>query len=272
MVLGGKDVPAYVAGMVGLTSFDVGQRATAVSGYLQGYCDATEDEQCSLLPVTIPVNEVTCDGQNRPVTTGEPWARYHVYRIPLCRSDPGNVGWLDWTPPAGGASELVCAIVNPNNPSITLPSWQYVSQTGNPNGGGGPCGMSIEEALRLYDGKVVLIPQFDATCDDDPDNSQVNSPPNFGCPAGALGGHGQQQWYRMPSFAFLELCSPTTAGCDGLHGAYIQGNDSAVCDTGNGATSCLVGRFVDLLATGTVGAGVGGGQGSTKVVGIQLVR
>jgi hypothetical protein len=272
LVLGTKDVPAYVAGAIGMRTFGVRQRATAVAGYLQGYCDATEDELCSLLPITIPVNAVTCDGQNNPVSTGDPWVRYQIYKIPLCGNGPGNVGWLDWTPPGGGANELVCAIVNPNNPQINLPSWQYVTQTGNPNGGGGPCSASIEEALRAYDGEVVLIPQFDITCSGDPNHSQVAVGPNYGCAASDVGGNGQNQWYRFPSFAFLELCHPSTPGCDGLHGAYIQGNNLAECDSGNGSTSCLIGRFVDALATGTVGAGVGGGSGSAKVIGIQLIR
>jgi hypothetical protein len=75
----------------------------------------------------------------------------------------------------------------------------------------------------------------------------------------------------MPSFAFFQLCSPSTAGCGGAYGAYISGNDSATCDTGNGATSCLVGKFVDILATGTVGAGVGSGTGN-KAIGVQLIK
>ena len=50
-----------------------------------------------------------------------------------------------------------------------------------------------------------------------------------------------------------------------------QGNNSAICDTGNGATACLVAKFVHIMATGTVGAGVGSGTGS-KAVGVQLVK
>jgi len=78
-------------------------------------------------------------------------------------------------------------------------------------------------------------------------------------------------WYRMPSFAFFELCGPTVPGCNGLHAAYLQGNNTAECDTGNGATSCLIGRFMHIMATGTVGAGVGSGTGS-KAIGVQLIK
>jgi hypothetical protein len=135
----------------------------------------------------------------------------------------------------------------------------------------------MEEAIRTYEGQVVLAPQFDLTCDpppgQDPDSTlpAVVSAPNYGCPAGYLGGNGVPTWYRMPSFAFLELCGPLVAGCDGLHAAYLAGNNSAICDTGNGSTSCIVGRFKHVMASGTVGAGVGSGTGS-KAVGVQLIH
>ena len=152
-----------------------------------------------------------------------------------------------------------------------------MTATGNTNGGGGACGMTIEEAIRLYEGQTVLVPQFDLTCNPahhgEPNSAvpAVITAPNYGCPAGDLGGNGTNQWYRMPSFAFLQLCSPTLAGCGGLHAAYISGNNSATCDTGNGATSCLVAKFVHIMASGTVGAGVGSGTGS-KAVGVQLIK
>ncbi len=277
LVIARKDVGAYVAGAIGIPSFRVNTRATAVAGYLQGYCDATEGHYCALLPLAMPVNAITCDGNHNPVDTGKPWKFNIVYRVPLCSTGPGNVGWLDWDPPNGGTGEVVCSIVTPDNPAIDLPSWQYVTAAGNPNGGGGPCALSLEEAVRLYEGMTVLVPQFDLTCN--PKNNEIPdstipgviTAPDYGCPPGDLGGNGTDQWYRMPSFAFFELCGPTVAGCSNLHAAYIQGNNTAECDTGNGATSCLVGRFMNIMATGTVGAGVGSGTGS-KAIGVQLIK
>jgi hypothetical protein len=79
----------------------------------------------------------------------------------------------------------------------------------------------------------------------------------------------------MPSFAYFELCDSTSNDCldvGASHGAYINGSDGAVCDTGNGATSCLVGKFVKILASGTVGPGVGGGGGNNKAIGVQLIK
>jgi hypothetical protein len=276
MVIGTKNFRTYLTGVIGLTDLDASTRATAVTGYLQGACTATGGSSCAVLPVTIPVNVVQCDGSNNPVNTGTPWVLNQLYKVPLCQNGPGNVGWLDWTPPGGGTSELIGSIQTPNNPAINLPSWQYVTETGNVNSAG------VENALRAYDGMVVLIPQFDQTCGPHPGvtpNSTVpaiNTPPNYGCPAGYLGGNGNNQWYRMPSFAYFMLCSSADADCVAAgvtHGAYVNGNNRPECEVGgNGSTSCLAGKFVEILGSGTVGPGVGGGTTSTKAIGIQLIH
>jgi Putative Flp pilus-assembly TadE/G-like len=278
LVIGRKDVPAYVAGAIGIPTFRVNTRATAVAGYLQGYCDASEGKFCALMPVAFPVNIIQCDGTNKPTDSGEPWIFNTVYKIPLCNATAGNVGYIDWDPVSGGAGDVVCSILTPDNPAIDLPSWQYVPSTGNTNGGGGACSMTIEDAIREHEGETVLAPQFDLTCgpggsQPDPDSSlpAVITAPDYGCPSGALGGSGATTWYRFPSFAFLELCGPGVAGCNGRHAAYLQGNNSAICDTGNGATACLVAKFKHVMGTGTVGAGVGSGTGN-KAVGVQLIK
>jgi hypothetical protein len=269
LVFGHKTLRTYIAPVIGISTLDINARAAAVSGYLQGSCDATQGEYCAVLPVAIPVNIVTCDGNNNPVNTQTAWNLYQVYQVPLCKNGPGNVGWLDWTPPSGGTSEVINSILHPDNPAINLPSWQGVTETGNPNA------QAVEDAVNFYDGQTVLIPQFDATCSSSPDNSQISSAPNYGCPAGSLGGNGQNQWYRVASFAYFHLCDGGDADCLALgatQGAYINGNNSAICDSGNGATSCLVGRFVKILATGTVGPGVGGGTSNNKTIGVQLIK
>jgi hypothetical protein len=206
---------------------------------------------------------VTCDGSGDvvPVVEGsiEPnWPKNKTVTIPLCKNNPGNVGWLDWSPKAGGTSELIDAILTPSNPAIDLPSWQYITETGNPNSKG------VEDAINTYIGQVVLFPMFDLTCKDDPNFSLVNSPsdPNKGCPAGSLGGNGPNQWYRIPQFAALRL-----------ERAYVNGNNKSSCEeNGNGAISCLVGQFVDFVTEGTVGPGFGGGNTLTGVLGVQLIK
>ncbi len=79
----------------------------------------------------------------------------------------------------------------------------------------------------------------------------------------------------MPSFAHFQLCISTDPACTAVgasFGAYISGNNKAVCDTGNGATSCLVGKFVSIEDSGTIGAGFGGGTGNSKAGGVQLIK
>jgi len=283
LVLGSKSVPAYVARAIGIPSFNVTTRATAVAGYLQGYCGSSQGDYCAVFPLAIPVNTLGCDGNNDPVSGTTAWDWNTVLTVPLCNSGAGNVGWIDWDPPSGGASELTCSIVNSDNPPIILPSWQFMAATGNPNGGG-PCtddetGVTysgIEDAMRGYDGKIVLIPQFDLTCrtyngDPDPVTYPGDTSAWQGCPYPPGGGSGQNIWYRMPSFAYFQLCSPTDPDCGGREGAYLSGSHKSECDTGNGSTQCLVGKFVDILSTGTVGPGAGGGTGS-KALGVQLIK
>jgi hypothetical protein len=277
LVIGHRSVPTYFIRIppVSIDSWSVDTRATAVTGYLQGYCDSTEFETCAILPIAIPVNAATCLG-TKLTTTGTPWVIGPVYTVPLCQNGAGNVGWLDWNGTSGGSNDLVCSILHPNNPSINLPTWLKVPEAGNVNGGGGPCQMSVEDALRTYDGTVVMLMEFDAVCGNQPtanaDGTYPLAPP-YGC--GSSSGGGSTQWYRTPSFAFFQLCAPgLDSECGSRHGAYIQGDNSSVCVTadGNGAPGCLIGRFVKILASGTVGAGIGGGIGGDKAIGIQLIK
>lgn len=246
-----KPFSTFVSRVIGLTSFTASTRATAVSGLLQGTCDAASG--CIVLPVTVPVSVVTCDGTGQAEGTSLPWPTNTRIVVPLCKNNPGNVGWLDWTPKGGGTSELVDSILHPDNPAIDLPSWQYVTATGDTNA------KQVEDAMNTYIGQVVLFPLFDLTCAADPDVSQVKVAPDYGC--SDIGGNGANQWYRIPQFAAFEL-----------ERAFITGSNKADCDTGNGATSCLVGRFVDFITTGTVGPGVGGGTTDGAVLGTQLIK
>jgi hypothetical protein len=117
----------------------------------------------------------------------------------------------------------------------------------------------VDDALNTYDGQVVLFPLFDLTCADDPVIANTKVPPDFGC--GDIGGNGSNQWYRFPEFGAFEL-----------EHAYVNGNNKAQCDTGNGATSCLIGKFVDFITSGTVGPGQGGGTTESGVRGVQLIK
>ncbi len=272
-----QDVRTYLAGVIGLSSIRVSTQASAAAGYLQETCAATDGTQCGMLPIAVPIDSITCSQSNGTIDSGTQWTAdgHTVYVIPLCTNGDGNVGWIDWSGGGGGTNDLISSINTPNNPAVPLPSWQWVNQTGNTNSS------DLQTALRAYNGQIVLVPQFDLTCSTTPNEAQVSDPAtNYGC--SSPGGHGSNNWYRMPSFAHLQLCGPTDPDCiaagiaNGVaggytNGAYISSNNNPICG-GNGATSCIIGKFESIVGTGTIGAGIGGGQGNSKAVGVQLIK
>ena len=242
---GSKTFPTFLMRVIGFSSLTTSATATARTGWSAGTCAA--EAGCIILPVTVPVTIVSCDGSGNPVPTNNAYTWPEpLYIIPLCKNGPGNVGWIDWTPTAGGTSELINAITNPSNPAMKWPGWYYITSTGNVNSKG------VEDALRAYDGQNVSFPMFDATCD-----AQPTGPLNTDCPAGHLGGNGSNQWYHIGAMATFTFCSSSNSECvaaSAPHGAYVNGSNSVPCNTGNGATSCLAGHFVKTEPSGEVTA------------------
>lgn len=258
-----QDFDTFLAQVIGFSQFTAREQATAVSGYLEGVCAANAG--CNILPITFPVTLFDCDGTNHVEYVSPPqfWPNpSNVMVVPLCSSGPGNVGWIDWPPTTGGGvDELRDAILTPSNPALNWPNWFQVTSTGGPDG--------VEAAMRTWDGQIVQIPLFDATCDDTPTGPGVTD-----CPAGALGGNGPDQWTHLAAMTAFELCGVTVPECVAAgydHGAYIQGSNGAICDTGNGATDCLVGRFKIVSYTGQVTAAPGPDP-DNQSVGIQLIK
>ena len=256
--VGDQEFDTFLARVIGWNTLTAEADATAVSGYLSGTCAA--EAGCIILPVTIPVTVLGCDGSNNPAPVTDEDGDKILWQapsgptvLPLCKNGPGNVGWPDWTPDGGtpgcpgtGKAELACIIENPTNPFLTWPAWYYIPETGNPNSG------PMQNALLGYDNEIVLIPQFDITCDTAPSGPGVED-----CPVGNVGGHGMQQWYHLAGMSAVQLCGDQQADCIAAgftHGSYVQGNNTNPCDTGNGATSCLVGKFVEISYEGEVQA------------------
>lgn len=237
-----KTFDTFVAQVVGMNEFTARTDATAIAGYIDGI------GRGNVLPLTIPLNITTCTNTNRPDTDGSQWPLGTLQVIPMCSSGPGNVGWLDWTPPGGGTSELRDAILNPDNPEMTIPDWYFIAQSGNPSSPS-----QIEAALNTYvpgDG-VVLIPLFDATCETEPPNSAANS-----CASGP--GNGQQQWYHLGGWVALDL-------------EWVDlGGGRAVCGSGNGSTGCMAGYFRQVTYSGTIRR-AGANESSLALVGITLI-
>lgn len=247
-VVGKRVHQTVFARVLGVTELSVFTDAVAVSGPSN---PCPQDTACPLIPVTIPTTVVTCDGQNKSIPTADSWVGppdAPEYIIPLCGNNPGSVGWIDWSPPSGGTSELAAEICDPSE-VINLPDWYYVTSTGNTNSS------AVQDCFNQWVGKEIMFPLFEDTCRTDPGESTECTDP---APIG-----GVNQWYYFPRAASLHLT-----------GIYVQGDNSDVCDPsgGSGATTCLTGTFIDLSIVGEVGAW-GGDDGSlSQFFSVQLIR
>jgi hypothetical protein len=230
---GAKDQGTFLVRVIGITDFHVVQTATAVSGPTTGCVDV--ESGCNLLPITYPVTVFACtnNGKTQPVFPPQAWEVGQLITLPLCGGNPGSVGWLDWTPPMGGTAEITDTINNPPDISVPLPSWQYITETGDISA------LQVENAINQYAGELVLLPFFDSTCNEEPTNNELS-----GCPAGAEGGEGVNQWYHITKFLSFQLDDPK--------GAFINGNNETECGVTN-AKECLRGAFVTFITEGPVG-------------------
>jgi hypothetical protein len=262
-VTGLKTFDTFFAQVIGISQMTAHTAATAVAGNIENPCDTTEG--CSLLPIAFPATMVTCtnNGQDSvPAVDADgvplPWPDNTRVIMPLCGGNPGSVGWIDWSPQTltdgctgTGTSEIICHVLYPPVTDIATPSWQYITRTG------GIDSAALENALNTYAGQIVLLPLFDSTCDAEPSNPELD-----GCPPANVGGTGVNQWYHVPDPGFAAF------RFDYPKGAYTNGNNSAVCDTGNGATDCVIGTFVNYVGSGTVGPP----DPDSKFWGIQLIH
>lgn len=250
-----RTVHPFVTGRLLPVDLTATADATAIAGYVDNAGAG------SLLPLVVPVNLTICDASNDPSSPGGSWPVGSPVVVPLCRADPtgqatgGNVGWVDWTPPAGGTPELVGSIINPNNPAFKVPSWLWAVQSGNINSA------DVQSALQGLIGRTVLVPKFDAVCATAPSGTQTQL---SDCPAGSLDKGRGNQWYHLHSLAAFTIS-----------GVYTQGNNTAICG-GNGSTGCLSGTFTGYVYTGTVDPGPGFDPNNPPlpgaVVGVQLIR
>jgi len=262
---GQRTFNTYIAGLIGMNQFTASVDATAVGGY------ATGAARASVIPVTVPILLTTCDGANRVTFPGgAPWPVGQTIALPICSNSPGNVGWIDWSPTAGGASELADAVTSPSNPQITTPKWYYVTATGNVNSG------QVQTALESLRNTEVMIPIFYASTSDPLPGTCSSTPSGTrtlvtDCPTGDRGGNGSNQWYFLVTFGKFYLDE-----------VYVQGSHSYECNDpglyrvagGNGGTSCLVGHFVEPVIESNVTVGPGNAYTTPWLtpLGVQLVR
>jgi hypothetical protein len=231
-VLANRAFRTHLVRLAGFDEWRVGRAATAIAGPTAGCYDTLTG--CELLPITFPVTILACGQGNTSVLDpdGNQWATGEEVTVPLCGGNPGSVGWIDWTPPSGGTDELEEVILDPPPQDIPLPSWKYITETGDISAA------YVEDALNTYAGDVVLFPMFDSTCNTEPSNNQLD-----GCPPENTGGSGVNQWYHISHFLFFQLAYPK--------GAFVNGDNSVACAAAN-AKECIKGAFVQLLGEGGV--------------------
>ena len=288
MVGGSREFSTYVGGVVGMSQWTASAEATAITGF------AEESGFGGLIPLTFPILLTECESGGGPdklyfpddgivdppdnpaFGTSWPFGPNNMIAIPLCQNGPGNVGWIDWEAPNGGAAEIATAIRTPNNGPISTPHWYEVTETGGIT--------SLDDDMDTWEGKDITIPIFHAeaddpgtaidetligTCDAEPANPKddIND-----CDAADIGANGQG-WY------FLE-----TFGTFHLEHSYIQGmheaecNDPALASTASppGATNpvnnCLIGYFKDKVVARNMTVGSATATSRFTPLAIQLIH
>jgi hypothetical protein len=258
---GQRTFNTLLAGIIGQPTWTAGAKATAIAGRWQGTCTIAGLTIC--VPVVFSVPIISCDGTNRPLTIGGDWTSIgdpsqatadNESIVPLCNTGPGGVGWVQLP---GCSSNLADEIYPPCTTGFAIPGWLQTNP-GNSNSG------QVQTAINQYDGQIILVPMFDATC---------RSIPTSGLPADCTDpGNGTNLYYHIPQVApFL------------LDHAYINGNPPNCNEApghplvgGNGKTSCFKGWFVNEMLTGEVGQFVPCDPNDTSCtpppIGTQLVQ
>lgn len=253
----------FMAAIAGQSSWTAGASASALAGALRSICSAMDG--CGVMPITYSIPITSCDGTSRPLRIGVDWPLVSLQTalddhgvgnyesiVPLCKNGPGGVGFLEM----GCGGNLSDQITTPCNGPFDIPAWIQTS-SGNAN--------NVGSELNPYEGEVILIPMFDATC---------REVPSTGLPADCTDpGDGSNLWYHIPRFAMFLLDE-----------AYVQGSNFPQCNQppgqplvgGNGSTACLKGWFVHYIMQGRVGSYEGCPANNTDclepILGVQLVR
>jgi hypothetical protein len=237
-VVATKEFDTFLAAIMGFSDLLARTDATAHAGYV------VQMPAGAVLPLTVPVTVPLCDGSNNLITTTEQWVPGEEYIIYLCSNGPGNVGWLDWTPPGGGCSETASSIEQPDSPPLTIPDWHYVVETGNCNSS------QVQSALEGWIGRSVSIPLFDATCDTKPPGATDL------CSTGP--GHGSNQYYHFN--AWIDVV---------MESVHVNGGNSA-CMASNGSTGCIIATVQAVLGPGVLGEPLGN-ESPVARVGVELI-
>ena len=264
-VNGDRNFRTFIAGAIGLSNFTASASATARTGFVKTI------SANGLIPLTFPVMLEQCQsggGSNRLIlppygataSHAWPYGPNNMVALPFCSNGPGNIGWIDWTPPAGGASEVSASILTPNSPAITVSHWYNISQTGAIT--------SLDAAMNTWEGRDIYLPIFHVevatpltnppvpsligTCNATPGGSQDLL---SDCPAANVGGNGSNQWYYLDAFASFHLVHSYIANnhqveCNDPSLASTATYNAAAVTGGSLLNNCLIGYFNQAVVAG----------------------
>ncbi len=265
---GSRNVSTTFSRVAGFDQLTASAEATVVAGKASGECVLDEDG-CTLLPVTFPVETFQCDTHGNqidgtgtwvgaPPPGADPTDPYWplvgaedlpggtyvngnpdtMAILPLCRSASnasGAFGWLDLDP---GIPNLPGEIVGPLTVSVDIPDW-FQTQAGNPN--------SVEGELMNYWHEPVVIPLNNGACRVDPGSATT-------CPMGQEGKDpvGNNTWYYVNALGNFYIDQVLVQGSNIDQCKAPPGHPLVPVTTGAGFLGCLKGWFLNYITSGPI--------------------
>lgn len=282
---GTRSVSTTFSRIFGFDQIPANADATVVAGPLSAECVADNDG-CSILPVTFPVQVSECDSsgglvegdwigapppgavpgagywplvglESLPSPTNPTGDQSKMAILPFCKNSSlgsGAFGKLDLVPGMNFAQE----IVGPINVTLNLPDW-FQTQPGNI--------ASVDGELSAYIHKPILIPLNNGAC-------RVNPGAGAVCPAGQAGVDtvGNNTWYYVHTLAVFYIDDVLVQGSEGDDCNNPPGTPLVpTTDTGAGFLGCIKGWFVNYVTAGPIIPG-GTVVPGTTAIGIQLIK
>ena len=285
---GSRTVDTTFSRVAGFNQLIATAEATVVAGKASGECTISEDDACTLLPVTFPVKTYECDNHGdlipgtgtwigAPPPGSNPGDTYWPLVgaedlpggtfvngnpateaiLPLCKSasnGSGAFGWLDLDP---GIPNLAGEINGPLTTEVDIPDW-FQTQAGNPN--------SVDGEISQYIGQRVLIPLNNGACRVDPGVATT-------CPIGQEGKDptGNNTWYYVHTLGNFYLDKVFVQGSNTGQCASPPGTPLVPITSGGGFLGCLKGWFINYVSSGPIVPDQPIIRGSTSIA-IQLIK
>jgi Putative Flp pilus-assembly TadE/G-like len=285
---GSRVVSTSFSRVLGFDQLTASADATVVAGKASGECTIDEENACTLLPVTFPVQTYECDSRGdlipgtgtwigAPPPGASPTDPYwelvgaeslpsaanptgdtsKMAILPLCKSasnGSGAFGWLDLDP---GIPNLAGEVDGPLTVAVDVPDW-FQTQAGNPN--------SVDDEISNYIHKRVLIPLNNGACRVDPGTATT-------CPVGMEGKDpvGNNTWYYVHTLGNFYIDQVLVQGSNVDDCASPPGHPLVPVSSGGGFLGCLKGWFLNYVTSGPIVPGEPIIRGQTSIA-IQLIK